>query len=506
MRQAPLVRLALLAGLGAWSLELGVGLAVAEPRQPQVAGAFYPADPSELRALVTRLLEQSPAPQASAQKPRLLISPHAGYRYSGLVAARAFREVQGRRYDGVVVVGFTHRGRFDGTSVDDRESYQTPLGLIPIDPEAVAFLKTQPTIHHLEEAHAGGEHSMEVMLPFLQVALAPQASLSEAKRAGLGDFKLVPLLMGSQSQSDAEALAGALAALAARGDYLFVFSTDLSHYHPYDDAVRLDTVTVNAVLGETAGAVHRLFAGGALEACGRGPITAALLLAQKLGYPERRLLLYKNSGDTAGDKSRVVGYGSIGMYPRESLPPEDVVSREAGMAMVAAARGAITVRLTKASAAPPLSVEAYPQLARARGLFVTLRKHGQLRGCIGRIPNEEIPLATLLPVVALDAALRDRRFTPLTAEELGDITVEVSVLSRPKPIQHAEEIVAGRDGVVLRKDGRSGVFLPQVWHETGWTRREFLEELASQKAGLPSDAWQDAQLFTFQDQVFEEEH
>lgn len=491
MRRSPLVRLALVVGLGAWSLELGVGLAVAEPRAPQAAGRFYPADPSELRALVTRLLEQHPAPEASAQKPRLLIAPHAGYPYSGLVAARAFREVQHRRYDGVVVVGFTHRGQFDGTSVDDRESYQTPLGLIPIDLDAVAFLKTQPTIHHREEAHAGGEHSMDVMLPFLQAAL--------------GDFKLVPLLMGSQSRSDAEVLAEALAKLAARGDYLFVFSTDLSHYHPYEDAVRRDTDTVNAIVFETAEAVHRLFAHGALEACGRGPITAALFLAQRLGYPERRRLLYKNSGDTAGDKSRVVGYGSIGMYPRDSLPPEDVVSREAGMAMVAAARGAITAHLTK-TPAPALSAEAHPQLARAQGLFVTLRKHGQLRGCIGRIQNDEIPMASLLPAVALDSALRDHRFSPMTAEELDDIAVEVSVLSPLKPVHSAEEIVAGRDGVVLRKDGRSGVFLPQVWHETGWTRVEFLQELASQKAGLPPDAWQDAQLLTFQDQVFEETH
>lgn len=492
MRRSPLVRFALVVGLGAWSLELGVGLAVAEPRAPQVAGKFYPADPTELRTLITSLLEQHPAPEASAQKPRLLISPHAGYPYSGLVAARAFREVQHRRYDGVVVVGFTHRGQFDGTSVDDRESYQTPLGLVPVDLDAVAFLKTQPTLHHLEEAHTGGEHSLEVMLPFLQAAL--------------GDFELVPLLMGSQSRSDAEVLAEALAKLAARGDYLFVFSTDLSHYHPYEDAVHRDTVTVNAVLVETAEAVHGLFAHGALEACGRGPITAALFLAQRMGYPERRLLLYKNSGDTAGDKSRVVGYASIGMYPRDSLPPEDVVSREAGMAMVRAARQTLEAKLSPSSAAAPVALDQYPELSQPREMFVTLRKHGQLRGCIGRIQNDEIPMAALLPTVALDSALRDRRFSPLAPEELDAITIEVSVLSPLKPVRSAEEIAAGRDGVVLRKDGRSGVFLPQVWHETGWTRVEFLQELASQKAGLSPDAWQDAQLFTFQDQVFEEMH
>jgi len=416
--------------------------------------------------------------------------PHAGYQYSGIVAARGFREVQGRSYDAVVVVGFTHRDQFDGTSVDNREAYHTPLGVIPVDTDAITFLKTHAGIHHLERAHESPEHSLEVMLPFLQVAL--------------GEFRLVPLLMGSVEQSDAEALAEALAELSARRDVLLVFSTDLSHYHPYDEAVRLDHRTVETILFETPQAVDRRFREGFLEACGRGPIVTSLLLAQRLGYSQRRLLVYANSGDTAGDKSRVVGYAAIGMYDRTPMSFEERISPEAGKAMVEAARKAIESHLTPSASKPTMALEAYPELSRARGLFVTLRKQGQLRGCIGRIENPDTPIAQLLPTVALDAALRDARFSPLSAEELDEINVEVSVLTPLRPIQSPQEIVAGRDGVVLVKDGKSGVFLPQVWTESGWTRVEFLRELASQKAGLEPDAWQQAKLFTFQDQVFEE--
>ena len=473
-----------------WALNLLIVFPVsAEPRTAKVAGAFYPADPQELRKTVTDLLERHAAAPVSASTPRILIAPHAGYPYAGVVAARAFREIQGRSYDAVVVIGFTHRDRFDGTSVDDREAYTTPLGSIPVDLEAVGFLKTQPGIQHLERAHDSQEHSLEVMLPFLQVAL--------------GEFKLVPLLMGSDARDDAQALAAALAQLAARGKYLFVFSTDLSHYHASDDARKRDEVTVNAMLFETPQAVDRLFGAGYVEACGRGPIVASLFLAKRLGYPTRSLLAHANSGDTTGDTSRVVGYAAIGMSDASDAVPPGWMAREAGQALVQAAREALLVHFD--IPVERIDLTAFPELTQARGMFVTLRKHGALRGCIGRITSD-VPMAQLVSTVAVDAALHDSRFQPLTAEELHEVTVEVSILSPPQPIRDPQgELVAGRDGVILEKDGARGVFLPQVWEETGWTRVEFLRELASQKAGLAPDAWREAQLFTFQGQAFEEE-
>lgn len=464
----------------------------AEPRTAKVAGAFYPSDPQELRALITRLLDQYPAPDPPSAAPRILILPHAGYAYSGPVAARGIREIQGRRqdYDGVVVVAFTHREPFEGVSVDDRDAYRTPLGDIAVDIEAVAFLKSRPKIRHVERAHDSDEHSLEAILPFLQVAW--------------DDVRLVPILMGGIERSDAETLANALALLAARRRYLFIFSTDLSHYHPYDQAVQRDEATIHAILFETGQAVDRLFSAGAMEACGRGPITTALLLAQRLGYPQRRLLAHANSGDTTVDKSRVVGYAAVGMYESPDASSVKILSPEAGEKLVEAARRALNAHFRPDQAAPHAPPSDIPELAQARGLFVTLRqKTGELRGCIGRIQTDT-SLAESVPVVALDAALRDERFQPVAAGELDDLTVEVSVLSPPQPIRSPQEIVAGRDGVVLQKDGRSGVFLPQVWDETGWTRVEFLRELAHQKAGLDPDAWKDAQLFVFQDQEFGE--
>ena len=473
--------------LGIWLSVATIGCCDSPVRTPKVAGKFYPADRSQLLKTVSGLLDRGLG-TAVTQRPRILIVPHAGYSYSGPVAAAAFRQLKGYAYDGVVVVGFTHRAQFDGASVDEAAAYETPLGQLPVDQEAVARLRKFPGVRHLEEAHESDEHSLEVELPFVQ--------------AVLGSPKLIPILMGNARLDDAKQLATALAALANTGDYLFVFSTDLSHYHPSDEAKTIDQRAVNAILFETPQAVSRLFLRGQLEACGRGPILTGLLLAQQLGDLEPELILYANSGETAGDPSSVVGYAAIAMVERPA-PPTKRLSEEAGQALVSAARQSLEHFLAKREPQPTVLLDQYPELAQAHGVFVTLRKRGELRGCIGRIETET-PLTQLVPVVALDAALRDERFEPVTAEELEDLHVEVSVLTPPATISNPKEIVAGRDGIVLEHQGRRGVFLPQVWADTGWTRVEFLRELASQKAGLPPDAWQQATLYTFQDQAFEE--
>ncbi len=484
--------------LGLWLCVVSV--ASAEPRRPHVAGQFYPAGERELRELVEGFISSQPEPTTS-EEPRALIAPHAGYVYSGPVAASAFRVVQGHQYDGVIVVGFTHRLPFRGVSIDTRESYETPLGLIPVDLETVEFLQgytpggsdasvLEPAVGYREEAHATAEHSLEVMLPFLQVAL--------------GEFKLTPIIMGRVTLEETSRLADALAALSDRGDYLFVFSTDLSHYHAYETAQEIDQRTIEAMLFETPKAVDRLFREGQLEACGRGPIVASLFLAAKLGYLKKELLRYANSGDTAGDPTRgVVGYAAIGMFDRPA-PTEGRLSKAAGMTLVRAARESLERALIHGEEPQPIALDDHPELAQASGVFVTLHKNGLLCGCIGRIETEE-PLATTVPIVALDAALRDPRFAPVRGEDLDEIHVEVSVLTPRTRLEDLRDLVPGRDGVVLEHEERRGVFLPVVWESTGWTRLEFLRELASQKAGLPPDAWREATLYVFQDQTFEEE-
>lgn len=464
--------------------------ATAQVREAKVAGQFYPDDPVELHELVQELLTRQPEPAFSG-KPRVLIVPHAGYQYSGLVAAHGFRHLQGHRYDGVVVVGFTHRMPFAGASVDTAEAYRTPLGEIPVDQEGAAILLAHQGVRHVEEAHTSGEHSLEVELPFLQEVL--------------GHFKLVPVLMGSADWKDAEQLAEALATLARVGDYLFVFSSDLSHYRPYSQAQRIDEAAVSAMVLETSQALHRLFAAGEIEACGRGPIVTSALLAAKLGHLKREPLYYANSGDTYGNPKSVVGYAAVAMY-EQPAPVSGRLSPEAGMALVRSARASLEYGLRRRDGPDPSEeLKRYPELSQASGVFVTLRKRGVLRGCIGRIETTEA-LSTLVPRVALDSALRDSRFQPVSVEELDELQVEVSVLTPPARLPAHEDLVPGRDGVILEHQGRRGVFLPQVWDETGWTRLEFLRELASQKAGLPPDAWEQAALYVFQDQIFEEPH
>ena len=459
----------------------------AQIRSAKVAGAFYPDDRSELLELVTDLVKRQPE-AAAGRNPRILIVPHAGYQYSGLVAGNGFRQLQGHRYDGVVVVGFTHQMPFTGSSVDTVEAYETPIGVLPVDQEASAILRTYPGIGYVEAVHDSSEHSLEVELPFLQVALERP--------------RIIPVLMGGVSLAEANRLADALAGLSRLGDYLFVFSTDLSHYHSHDEAQRIDEGTIHALLSETPQAVSRLFQEGTIEACGQGPIVTSLLLAQRLGYLQPKLLYQANSGDTWGNPSKVVGYAAIGMYER-AAPKAARVSTKAGRALVQASRVALEEQIEKRPPARPIKLDSYPELGKARGVFVTLRKAGQLRGCIGRIRNPE-SLAQSIREVALDAALHDPRFAPVSAQELPQLHVEVSVLTEPVAVATADDIVPGRDGVILSADGHSGVFLPQVWDETGWTRLEFLRELASQKAGLSPDAWQHASLFTFQAQVFQE--
>jgi AmmeMemoRadiSam system protein B/AmmeMemoRadiSam system protein A len=464
----------------------------AETRKPAVAGPFYPAEAESLRQEVEDHLSQAVAIPLPS-KPLALIAPHAGYRYSGPIAASAFKQVQPHAYDTVIVVGFTHRLRFDGIALDTATAYATPLGGIAVDTKRAEQLVIDYPQLFVErpEAFTHGEHSLEVMLPFLQVALS--------------DFKLIPLMMGSANTQEAELLAEALAPWVRSGEALVVFSSDLSHYHPYAQAQALDQRLLASLRVETAHALARLFNQRAFEACGRGPLIASLFLAQRLNYAQPIVLQAANSGDTTGDKTKVVGYASVAFVPRESEANTSArLSAEAGQALVYYARWVLHDHygLPQSGALKP-NLAAYPELKQAQGIFVTLHKAGTLRGCIGRIATQE-PLHQSLPRVALQAALEDPRFAPVTAEELEDIAIEVAVLSPPRAIPSAEAIVPGRDGVVLVYGDKQGVFLPSVWQSTGWTRSEFLSELAHQKAGLPATTWKHANLYTFQDQVFAE--
>lgn len=268
-------------------------------RRSVIAGTWYPGDPAVLRGEIRRYLEAVPA--GPAEGPVVgLVSPHAGYVYSGQVAAHGYRLIEGRRYDAVVVIGPSHRVLFRGASVWPSGGYETPLGVVPVDGElAEAILGADPVIHADRKPHAA-EHSVEIQLPFLQVAL--------------GAFAFVPIVMGTQDLRTCEALADGIWRAAKGKEVLVVGSSDLSHFHDYEQAKRLDAVVVDLVSKRDARGLARRLEEGSCEACGGGPVIAAMLFAEKAGARGVQVLRYANSGDVTGDRRQVVGYLSAAFF------------------------------------------------------------------------------------------------------------------------------------------------------------------------------------------------
>ncbi len=457
-------------------------------RPAAVAGQFYPANPAALRAQLAAWRD-SPAPAASgvAGAPKLLIVPHAGYVYSGAVAARAYallapQRTQIRR---VVLLGPAHRVAVNGLAMPTVAAFDTPLGSVPLDQAALAALAGLPAVMVSDAAHVA-EHALEVQLPFLQDTLA--------------GFTLAPLAVG---RARPEQVAQVLERLWGGPETLIVISTDLSHFLPYGQARARDGRTIQRLLALDATLNHE-------EACGATPVNGALLAASRHGLtPE--LLEYRNSGDTAGDRARVVGYAALAFWPPSPSPsvrsagPAEPEAAALGAALLARARNAIASRLGL-----PLDPEPpHPALQRPGATFVTLYREGRLRGCIGRLEAGEDTLETDVRRNARRAAFEDPRFAPLTVAEWTGLTVEVSVLDAPEALEFASEAEAlaqlrpGVDGVILTWRRRQATFLPQVWAQLPETRA-FMVAL-KRKAGLADEFWApDVQLARYRVQSFTE--
>jgi hypothetical protein len=458
-------------------------------RQPAVAGAFYPAQPKELEKMVDEFLARA-APPAIKEPVLALVSPHASYVYSGGVAAHSYALLKGRKFDRVVVISPSHVEAFNFSSVYDGDAYATPLGTIPVDKAFAAKLASlSPSIKLSSRGHAasGGqaEHALEVQLPFLQRVLGP--------------FKLVPIVMGQQDYDTCRALGVSLAKLIQGPDTLLVASSDLSHFHPYDIAVKLDRKTLQAIEEWDYLSMSRNFELRVWEACGGGPIVAAMIAAERLGANRARVLKYANSGDATGDHSSVVGYGAVAFVkqqnPRGADSPQFSLSELEKQVLLRIAKKSVETvvkerRLFEASAA------GFDTLAQERGAFVTLRKRGQLRGCIGYVAPMK-PLFETVRDVAAMAAVKDERFPPVTAKELAELDYEVSVLSPLRRVLDVKEIRVGQHGLVMKKGADEGLLLPQVPTEQGWDRMTFLQQTC-RKAGLPPGAWQDSDTDIFQ--------
>lgn len=430
---------------------------VASVRPAAVAGTFYPRDARALGAELDELLGGVPHVEPRLGFPKALVVPHAGYVYSGPIAAHAYDELGPARdiVRRVVLLGPVHRVPVRGLAVPTCDAFETPLGRVPLDRAAVQAALELPQVVKSDAAHAL-EHSLEVQLPFLQRLL--------------GGFSLVPFAVGMAS---VEEVAQVLERLWGGPETLVVISTDLSHYHGYDEARRIDGETVARIAAYACDIDHD-------EACGATPLNGLLALAKRKNVPVK-LLAACNSGDTAGGKRQVVGYSSFALYEEGGISLD-----AAGSVLVGIARGAIETRL---SGTEQTVVDA-AWLGQAGASFVTLTKNAALRGCIGSLDALR-PLRTDVAENALGAAFRDPRFPALSAAEWPECEVEVSLLSRPKPVRFADEadlfeqIVAGEDGLILEAQGRRSTFLPQVW-ETLPDKRRFVRELL-RKAGLAED-------------------
>ena len=466
-------------------------LAPGRVRSPAVAGSWYSDDPVELATLIDEMLA---AAQPVDGTPTGLIVPHAGYAYSGPVAAAGFRQLAQGEYDVAVIIASDHRPPLSAPiSVWAEGGFETPLGVVPVNVElAQALVEADPRITFDPAAHEG-EHPIEIELPFLQRA-CPNCSI-------------VPVLMGAGDEETVQALAGALLAELPGQRAVVVASSDLSHYPTYDDALRVDGATLAAVeIGDPVrvrGTILGLMAAGipnlATCACGEGPILVAMRVAQGLGADTVTVLRYANSGDSPqGDREQVVGYGAVMLWRYE--PPD--LSEAQQNTLLGLTRATITEYL-ETGRIPGYETDV-SALRRYSGAFVTLKQRGELRGCIGHI-RSDMPLYRAVQEVAVAAATQDSRFQPLTGEEMADVTVEISVLSPFRRLTDVEQIEVGTHGLRMYKDGRQAIFLPQVPVEEGWGRMALLDNLCL-KAGLPTGCWQEgANLYTFTALVFGEE-
>jgi len=483
------------------------GAADQKLRPAGVAGAFYPADAAELTAMMDRMLAGATLPNIDG-KIVAVVAPHAGYEYSGPVAAYTYAALKGRKFARVVVIAPSHYEAFDFSSVFDGDGYVTPLGMVPVDKEfAQKLVKTGPSIRLSSRGHTatrqGAEHAIEVQLPWLQHVL--------------GSFTLVPVVMGDQSYESSRALGVALARLIREDtrskrskarepadETLIVASSDLSHFHGYDAAEAIDHKTLSALAEWDYLSMSRNFESRTWEACGGAPIVAAMIAAERMGANRAEVLRYANTGDVTGDRSRVVGY-SADIFVKSphagAVETPFSLNEKERQALLEMAHKSVEQAVQKRSFYPAVAT-GDRALDQERGAFVTLKEAGQLRGCVGFTAAVE-PLYQTVRDTAAMAALRDPRFHPVTAQELPKLEYEISVLSPLSHVLDVDKIGVGQHGLLIKNGYREGLLLPQVPVEQHWDRATFLQQTC-RKGGMDPDCWKDddTDIFRFTALVF----
>lgn len=464
-------------------------------RTEAVAGQFYPRDKKELENIIEGFLNNVNPPQTEGEIIALIL-PHAGYQFSGQVAAFGFKKLINEDIDTVLLIGNSHYETFEGISVFADGFFQTPLGRIEIDRElAEAIIKENEKISFKESPHLK-EHSLEVQLPFLQKILK--------------NFKIVPILFGNSDPKDYQLLADAILKNIKGKNVLLIASSDLSHYPSYENAKIADKKTIEAILtGNIENLEKTIFeleqqkVPNALTfACGLDAIKTVMQVAKELNAKEIKLLKYSNSGDITNDHFQVVGYSAIGFFGERR---GELLNKKEKEKLLEIARTSVEYFI-KHKKAPDFKIEDQ-MLNQKLGAFVTLKKFGQLRGCIGTFSPTSIPLYQVVSQMAIAAAVSDLRFLPVQEYELADLKYEISVLSELQKIDDWKKIEIGKHGVQIKKGFNSGVFLPQVAIENNWDLETFLTELCVHKANLSPTCYKekDVEIYVFTAQVFGEE-
>ncbi len=468
-------------------------------RSPAVAGAFYPSGANELESVIKKFLNNADDLKIKGDI-RGLICPHAGYSFSGQTAAHAYKQIQGKKYKTIVVIGPSHQAFFNGISVQPDGHFVTPFGSLEIDSDFVKKLYGRVDFAGYYKQADLPEHSVEVQVPFLQHIL--------------GEFKIVPIIIGNQTMDITTELARALVSICD-DDVLFVASSDFYHGNDYNECCRKVDAAVELIKDYDIEGFFNLATAERDIACGYGPIVTVMLTCKDLGAENITLCNVTNSGDVTGIKTPgryVVGYASFVLYSGDGTSKETeeshiegekkaLLNKEDRKTLLEIARRSIE-SAAKREGLPEVTTQSQ-DLQEKKGAFVTIEKKGHLRGCIGYIHPVK-PLCQTVNEMARQAAIGDPRFPPLGANELSQITIEISVLSPLEKIQDVEEIEVGKHGLYILKGSFSGLLLPQVATEYGWNRETFLQQV-SRKAGLPKDAWKEADLYIFEAVVFGED-
>jgi len=467
-------------------------------REPAVSGSFYTNDKVTLKREISDYIKKSQTPKKHLDT-RIVIVPHAGYMFSGQIAADAISQLDKNKVKRVFILAAAHHYGFHGISVNP-QSYQTPLGIIKNDTKISESLTKESFINYYSPAHTH-EHCIEVELPILQMHL--------------NDFTIVPILFGMYSEEEIDLLAKQLEKHADNPENAFVISTDFSHYPAHEDARRIDKLTAEAIASGNPKLLKQCLAEHEqsninnlqTSLCGKPAVLCAMQIAQSAAF-DWEIISYSNSGDSLqGNTDSVVGYYAI--QAGVLIKNEFDLSKQTKKALLHYTRNVIGHKLLPKIYEPPIQENMPKSVFEAGGAFVTLHIGDKLRGCIGRFSDKN-PLIENIRKMAISAAFHDPRFEPITASELDEISIEISILSPLKRIYDLNDFTLGVHGIyIIKRDENgnitnSGTFLPQVAQSQSWTKTEFLGYCARDKAGIGWEGWKNAELYRYNALIFSE--